>query len=104
MITRSVLDTRDLRVRTDATLKGQPYDPSGDTVQLAFMPAGQQPASGDWHPATWETLPGPQYNALCLVGPANGGVSLPVGVYQVWIKVTDSPEVPVEAVAWLKIE
>ena len=70
---------------------------STDTVQMAFPVASVQPAGGDWKAATWETdATGdpPRYLARCLVGPA-GTVTLAAGLYDVWVKVTHSPELPV---------
>jgi len=70
-------------------------DPTSDTVQMAFV--NGEPTSGDWKTATWEadssTNP-TTYYARCLVGPG-GTVTLSDGDYQVWVKITDSPEVPV---------
>lgn len=70
---------------------------SGDSVEMAFPAAGAAPASGDWKPATWLTVTATTpdtYYARCLVGPA-GTVTLTAGSYDVWVRVTDSPEVPV---------
>lgn len=107
MITRSVLDTRDVAIGpvTAYNGQGQPIDPSGDPVQLAFMPMppGVDPGSGDWHTGSWATSPAGTRFAQVLVGPANGGVALPVGDYRIWLKVTDNPEVPVAPVDILRI-
>lgn len=72
------------------------YDPTADTVQFAFPP--QEYPQGPpvtWYPGTWVTYPGPAYWAQVLIGPANGGVALPVGSYLGWVKISDNPEVPV---------
>jgi hypothetical protein len=71
-------------------------DPTGDTVQMAFLqdpPEEAAPASGDWKTASWTTLTSTnpaRYKAKCLVGP--GGV----------ITLTAGPGHPlsVEAVHW----
>lgn len=68
-------------------------NPTSDTVKIAFMASGS-PTSDDWHTATWESGSSSPYTAKILVGAT--GVSLAVGTYVVWIKVTDSPEIPVK--------
>lgn len=72
-------------------------DPTGDTVQMAFLdepPEDAAPASGDWKTASWTTLANPaRYKAKCLVGPT-GAITLTAGTWWVWVKVTDSPETP----------
>ena len=83
-----------------ATLGGSSYDPSADPVFLAFVLQPQygptpSPSSGQWNAATWEVDAGPTYWASALVGPANGGVVLAQGVYQIFVKVTDNPAIPV---------
>lgn len=82
------------------------FDPSSDVVQFAFMADAypmNAPGPSDWHAGSWSVLPGPQYWAQCLVGPANGGVVLSQGLWQVWLKVTDNPEVPVIQQAMLQV-
>ena len=78
-------------------VKGELVDPTGDTVEMAFIPTSQvEPQESDWHAASWSTVgqdAGVQYLANCLVGP--GAVELDAGVYSVFVRVTDSPEVPV---------
>ena len=67
-----------------------------DTVQMAFTPLTYPETSPtSWITGSWVTFPGPAYWAQALVGPANGGTALSLGTYQVWVKVTDSPAVPV---------
>ena len=74
---------------------------SGLTVQMAFT-AGQ-PTGPDWKAATWTTLTAPtRYFATCLVGPA-GTVTLADGVYEIWVKVTATPEVPVKFGGYLVV-
>jgi hypothetical protein len=75
------------------------YDPTGDAVAMAFTLQAYpvtEPGSGDWHAGSWVTFPGPVYWAQCLVGPANGGVPLAAGTWLGWVRVTDSPAVPVD--------
>lgn len=108
MITRSVLDTEYLPFPVSLEVDGQPYNPTGDTVQFAFMPTTPAPAAdpgpSDWHAGSWDTVAPATYNAQVLVGPQNGGVVLTQGVeYYVWIRITDSPEVVVRKVDVLQI-
>ena len=90
-----------VQVEVIATLDGAAYDPTPDTVQLAFVPmptsgAAPDPTSGQWNAAAWETDPGSLYWASVLTGPAaGGGLDLAAGAYQVFVQVTDSPSVPV---------
>lgn len=88
------------------TLAGVAHDPTGDTVQMAFMPtATQVPGSSDWNTAVWATVTTSliyPYAAYCLVGPG-GTVNPGIGTYVMYLKVTDSPEVPVLIVGQLQI-
>jgi hypothetical protein len=81
------------------TLDGAPYNPTGDTVQMAFMPtATQVPASGDWVAAVWSDNPSDliyPYAVNCLIGPG-GTITLGIGTYIIYLRITDNPEVPVE--------
>jgi hypothetical protein len=96
--TLSRLSTEYILIPVAATNAGKPYNPGADTVQFAFMPnAVQQPSSGDWVSGSWETVSTNfiyPYNAKCLVGPA-GNTVLTTGQYVVYLKITDSPEIPV---------
>lgn len=80
-------------------------NPTTDTVQMAFTTQGVDPQPADWKTATWNTavtLGANQYMAQCLVGPG-GTVTLPIGQYQYWVKVTDNPEIPQLPVGLLTI-
>ena len=73
-------------------------NPTADTVTMAFTAAGVDPVLGDYKTASWETdatTTPSTYYARCLVGPG-GTVTLAAGTYEVWVKITDSPEVPVK--------
>jgi hypothetical protein len=97
-VTMSHLSTQYVQVPIQAIVAGQAYDPTSDTVQLAFMTAWGAPGSGDWKAGTWDTSTAPGiYLAQCLVGPG-GTTTLAAGDYAIWVKITDSPhsaEVPV---------
>lgn len=94
-----------VRVPMAAEKSGAAYDPTGDTVVMALLAGPAAPSSGDWKTASWDTdataYP-PTYRAQCLVGPG-GTVTLAAGVYTVWVKVTDSPEVPVKRAGQIKV-
>lgn len=78
-----------------AVKAGQPYNPTGDTVQMTFTPgvAISTPVSFTWYPASWDSAQG-AYTALCLIGPG-GTVTLTAGIWSVWTLITDNPESPV---------
>lgn len=60
------------------------------TVQMAIVPQGQDPVSGDWKSASWVGA-----SAAVLIGPATA-LPLTKGVtYGIWVKITSSPEIPV---------
>jgi hypothetical protein len=90
--TISAASTEYVKVAVFATKNGQVVNPTSDTVQMAFTNA--PPQTGDWKAASWETA-APSYFARCLVGPS-GVIQLAPGTYDVWVKVTDIPEIPVK--------
>ncbi len=81
-------------VNPDGTTK----NPTADPVAMAFMPqATQVPQNADWQSAVWATRAGDilnPYAAACLVGPG-GTITLAIGTYIIYVKVTDSPEIPI---------
>lgn len=95
----SSLTTEYIRVQVVAEKDGVTANPTGDVVQLAFPSRSVNPITADWNDAVWETVVDPvsgvpSYYAKCLVGPSGGAIALPVGKYDVWVRVTDSPEIP----------
>ena len=93
---QSVLSTQYVQVPVTAFGTAGTYNPAGDPVAFAFVPVTYpvtEPAS--WATGSWATYPGPAYYAQCLVGPANGGTALSIGLYSIVVKITDDPEVPV---------
>jgi hypothetical protein len=94
-----------VRVRIDVTGDdGSAINPTTDPVAMAFT-LGADPVSGDWQDASWttdSTGTRPVYRARCLVGPG-GTVLLTAGLYTVWVRITDSPEVPVLSSGYLRI-
>jgi hypothetical protein len=94
----SHLSTEYVLVPVAATKSGVPYNPTGDTVQFAFMPTPTQvPQVSDWVAGAWDTDTSNvlyPYSAKCLVGPS-GTTTLGIGSYIIYIKITDNPEIPV---------
>lgn len=101
----SVLSTEYVRVPIAATSSGATVDPTGDTVQMAFPVHGVDPVNADWKAASWETdatITPHAYYARCLVGPSQ--VVLAAGTYDVWVKVTDNPEIPARLAGQLQVK
>lgn len=102
----SVLATQYVKCQISATEAGVTSDPSTGTVEFAFISEannGSSPTSGDWKSGSWETGTFGGYWGRCLVGPTGGVIALPVGSYDVWVRVTKSPEVVVKMVGTLVI-
>lgn len=57
-------------------------------VELAVVPDGQIPAPADWQTGLWIGS-----DAAALIG--TGALTLTRGTYDVYVKITSSPEVPV---------
>ncbi len=98
MLTISALSTEYVRVSVAASISGSDIDPTGDTVQMAFVVPDTFPASGDWKTASWETdatqIP-PIHYVRALVGPS-GVIDLTAAVWDVFVKVQDNPETPLK--------
>lgn len=101
-VNQSGASTAYIQCPVTAWQNGAPFDPSSSTVAMAFLTPGITPTSGDWHTGSWDTDPAGSPIAQVLVGPA-GTLTLSRGVYQAWVKVTDSPEVPVAPVGIVQI-
>jgi hypothetical protein len=98
---QAALSTEYVKVAVSAVVNGAVINPTTDTVQMAFPVRGVVPVSGDWKASSWETISGIYY-ARCLVGPV-GVVQLAAGIFDCWVKVTDSPEVPARRVGQVTI-
>jgi hypothetical protein len=73
-----------------------PVDPTVDPIAFAFVEPEGAPVSGTtWTNGTWETFEiegfPDVYKARCLVGPG-GAIELPIGSYDVFIKITHGLE------------
>jgi hypothetical protein len=99
-LSQAAISTQPVQVQvTVITETGEPYNPTGDPVSVAFVPQAYPPASpqdGDWITASWATDTAGNYWATALVGPANGGTALAAGSYVAWVRVTGNPAVPEE--------
>ena len=102
----SHLSTQYYLVPVSVTNLGLPYNPTGDSVQFAFMPTPTQvPQPSDLVGGVWETNPYSvlfPYNAKCLVGPG-GTITLGIGTWIVYQKTTDNPQIPFDIVGQLQI-
>jgi hypothetical protein len=101
----SVLSTTYVLCRVSATENGAAANPTSGTVHFAFIPESQDnasPASSAWVVGSWETGTD-GYWARCLVGPS-GTTTLTANNYDVWIKVTKSPETVIDRVGVLNID
>jgi hypothetical protein len=109
-IGQSVASLVNLRVVVHATVNGNAaYNPTADVVQFGFQNEAtnlQSVAPSSWSTGSWETdvIGGlTVYVARILVGP--GGTFVPSAAtnYWLWVKVTDSPEIPVMFVGELRV-
>lgn len=94
-----------ITVPMNVTKAGVPHDPTGDVVQFAFLlNISGTPALADWVSGSWDTYDNYNYPfvAKCLVGPG-GTTTLTAGTYVIWLKITDSPEIPVLIAGQLQI-
>ena len=92
----SSLSTEYITASVTATVAGVPIDVTGDVVAWAMVTPGSDPV-------TWITGDWAAGNARILVGPS-GAAPLGKGVWDVWLKVTDSPEVPVRLIGQLAVD
>lgn len=80
-----------VRFPVTATENGDPVDPTGATVDVAFVAAGSS-AALVWNEAAWETIDGRHFVRV-LIGP--DGVNLDRGLYTVLARIDLPPEMPV---------
>lgn len=75
---------------------GTPFDPTSDTIEMAFTLDEAAPVDDDFITGLWETnstvTPAVHY-AACVVGPDTFEAG---NTYTVWVRITDSPEVPIK--------
>ena len=107
MLVLSSLSIEYVHVSIAATVGGVDLDPTGDIVALAFVTQGATPAPGDFVAGSWiqdpSTVPTTHF-ARALVGPISPAVvMLAPGLYDVYVKVTDNPEVPCKKAGPLRV-
>ena len=93
-ITISHLSTEYVIIPVNATISGQSYNPTGDTVSFAFMSnPSASPTNTDWVAGSWDVSANSLYPYLaqCLIGP-NGVITLGVSTFVIWLRVADNPE------------
>jgi hypothetical protein len=101
---RPAISNEFIRVLTSAVDEnGAAVDPTVDPVALAFISEGDAiTASSTFVAGTWETNSAdpasPLYYARVLAGPAGAYIPTAGTSIDIYIKVTDSPEVPVRHV------
>lgn len=105
-IEQSHLSLEYVFVPVSASSAGTSYNPTADAVAFAFMPTATQiPVNSDWVSGSWTSVPTNvlyPYSVKCLVGP--GGSTAPgIGLYVMYVRITDSPEVPVDIAGYLQI-
>lgn len=68
-----------------------PVELSSLTVEMAVLPQGEDPDSGDWETAAWFNS-----QASILIGSGTAIGALTKGVtYGIWVRITSLPETPV---------
>lgn len=108
-MTISVLSTEYILFPVLPTIGTETIDPTGNTVEVAIIDSGN-PEEDDWQTAEWE-LDGSDpvldddgnYLAKLLVGPGDDALTLALGTYKLWIRITDTPEIPVRQVGPLYV-
>jgi hypothetical protein len=101
MLTLLASSTEYVFVPVSALGVNAPLNPTSDTVQFAFVQGATAPSS--YVGGTWFVPQANTYYAACLVGPA-GTVTLTPGIYTVWLKISDNPEVPVRTPGQIQIQ
>jgi hypothetical protein len=91
-----------VKCRVEAIKSGVAYNPTNDDVHFAFC-LSDDAHSAVWKDGSWETIAS-EYYARCLVGPTPGLLELTAGeTYHVFVKITDTTEIPVKHVGLLKV-
>lgn len=103
-VTMSSTSRQYLRLPVSATWQGVAQDPTADTVEFAAVTVGSEPSS--WTAGSWETDtstdPDTFWARILVSGTGGGGtLALADGTYDLWVRVTDSPERPVQRICTL---
>lgn len=105
-LTISSLSREFIRVRVTAKEAGAVIDPTAKTVEMAIIAGSGEPVATDWKAASWETdttTDPDTYYARIEVGPGSTVGALADGLYGVWVRITDTPEVPVRRAGTLLV-
>lgn len=97
----STLSTEEIRVPVYADSSGVPVNPTGYTVQFAFVVAPNVNPTV-WYTGSWDTNAQNGYDAQCLIGPA-GVTALAAGSWFVWIQISAPPEIIVRQVGQIQL-
>jgi hypothetical protein len=95
-----------VKVPVSAKESGSAVNPTGDTVNMAVTTAADGDAVTSWATASWETdstVSPAKYYARVLIGPGSNIGQLAIGIYNVFVKITDSPEVPIKYAGQIEI-
>ena len=92
-----------VKIPVTSIVNGVFLDPTSDPVDLAFLATFDKPDTGDWHTGTWTAGGGGLYYARCLIGPGSGVGALTAGTWQVWLRLTATPETVVRLVGQIEI-
>jgi len=99
-ITRSSLDTEDISIPVQLQLAGAYVDPTVYPLAFAFK-SGGNPTTPDWQAGTWASTASGAYLAQINVGPA--AYTPGAGLWNVWMRVTTSTEIPILIAAILSL-
>lgn len=78
-------------------------NPTGLAVTMGFSTSRNiSPVLNTYVPAAWESVVGPPYYVICLVG-IGGAITLPQGFYFKWIHVVNTPQLPAFPAGTLRI-
>ncbi len=69
-------------------------DVTAAPVSIAIVARGTEPDSGDWQNAAWKPNTTPP-QATVLIGPGTPFGLEQGSAYDVWVRVTESPEIPI---------
>lgn len=85
---------------------GAPLNPTADPVAFGFIPSPAGTGTpGTWYTGTWFVPVANTYYAACQIGPfGTGTVSLAPGIYTMWVRITDSPEVVIRTPGLIQIQ
>lgn len=106
----SSLSLEEVNVTWTSDLDGTQTDPTVAPLSVMYaFPVSSGDTSAPAQPVTWVAGTwlaggtGKGYVSQCLVGPGGGTVTLTAGRYDVWAKITGTPESPVRFVGVLTV-